>query len=258
METLKITTIQTNLIWEDIKGNLENFEKKINSIVEQTDVIVLPEMFSTGFSMKPEEFAESMNGSSVAWMRRMADRSGALLIGSLIIEDDGRYVNRLLAVRPDGNIEFYDKRHLFAMAGEDKSYAAGDKRLIVNYKGWNINPLICYDLRFPVWSRNQKDYDIQIYVANWPEKRSFHWNILLQARAIENQAYVVGVNRIGVDGNGYAHSGDTCVFDPQGIRLSKTASNEEKVETVILEKSHLEQVRRMLPFMQDGDNFTVA
>lgn len=258
METLKITTIQTNLIWEDVKKNMLNFEHKILNIDEPTEVIVLPEMFTTGFSMKPEEFAESMEGNSVDWMKRMAARTNALLIGSLIIKEDGKYVNRLLAVRPDGSLEFYDKRHLFAMAGENKEYTPGDKRLIINYKGWKINPLICYDLRFPVWSRNQKDYDLQIYVANWPEKRSFHWNILLQARAIENQSYVVGVNRIGVDGNGYAHSGDTCVFDPLGIRISKTMPNEEKVETVLLEKSHLEQIRKTLPFMQDGDNFTVA
>ncbi|MDF1546287.1 MAG: amidohydrolase [Bacteroidales bacterium] len=255
---LKVTTIQTNLIWEDVKRNLLNFELKIRNIGEITDIIVLPEMFSTGFSMKPAEFAESMDGESAGWMKKMATLTDALIVGSLIIKENGKFVNRLLAVKPDGAMEYYDKRHLFAIGGEHKEYDAGNKLLIFSYKGWKINPLICYDLRFPVWSRNQNDFDIQIYVANWPEKRSFHWNILLQARAIENQSFVVGVNRIGADGNGYLHSGDTCIFDPMGIRISKTNPNEDSTETVTLDKSLLEQVRKSLPFLQDGDNFTIA
>ncbi len=255
---LKITTIQTHLFWEDIQKNLINFELKIKNIDQPTDVVVLPEMFTTGFSMNPSEFSESVEGKTVNWMRKMASDREALILGSIIINDEGRFVNRLLAVYPDGKIDYYDKRHLFAMAGEHKEYTPGNKRLIVNYKGWRINPLICYDLRFPVWSRNLSDYDVQIYVANWPEKRSFHWNILLQARAIENQAYVVGVNRIGEDGNGYAHSGDTCVFDPLGVRISFTNPYEDKVETVILNKDVLEKVRKSLPFIQDGDKFTIA
>ncbi len=255
---LKITTIQTHLFWEDIQKNLINFELKIKNIDQSTDVIVLPEMFTTGFSMNPGKFAESMDGKIMNWMKRMALDRDALILGSTIINDENKYVNRLLAVFPDGKVDYYDKRHLFAMAGEHEEYTAGEKRLIINYKGWRINPLICYDLRFPVWSRNLGDYDVQIYVANWPEKRSFHWNILLQARAIENQSYVVGVNRIGEDGNGYAHSGDTCVFDPLGVRISFTNPNEDKIETVILNKGVLEKVRKSLPFMQDGDKFTIV
>jgi omega-amidase len=255
---LKVTTIQTHLFWEDVQKNLINFELKIKNINELTDVVVLPEMFTTGFSMNPGQFAESMDGKTVNWMKKIAATQNILLLGSIIINEENRFVNRLLAVYPDGKIKYYDKRHLFAMAGEHKEYTAGEKRLIINYKGWRINPLICYDLRFPVWSRNLSDYDVQAYVANWPEKRSFHWNILLQARAIENQAYVVGVNRVGEDGNGYKHSGDTCVFDPLGTRISFTNPNEEKVETVILNKEVLEKVRKSLPFMQDGDKFTIA
>ncbi|NJO90279.1 MAG: amidohydrolase [Chloroflexia bacterium] len=255
---LKITTIQTHLFWEDIQKNLINFELKIKNIDQSTDVIVLPEMFTTGFSMNPSNFAESMNGKTVNWMKKMASDRDALILGSIIINDENRFVNRLLAVYPEGKMDYYDKRHLFAMAGEHEEYTPGDKRLIITYKGWRINPLICYDLRFPVWSRNLSDYDVQIYVANWPEKRSFHWNILLQARAIENQAYVVGVNRIGEDGNGYTHSGDTCVFDPLGVRISFTNPNEDKVETVILNRDDLEKIRKSLPFIQDGDKFTIA
>ena len=177
-EILKVTTIQTHLFWEDVQKNLVNFEIKIKNISESTDVIALPEMFTTGFSMKPSQFAEKMNGETVNWMMRMASLKSALLIGSIIIEDEGRFVNRLLAVHPDGKINYYDKRHLFAMAGEHRDYTAGERRLIINYKGWRLNPLICYDLRFPVWSRNLGDYDVQIYVANRPEKRSFHWKKL--------------------------------------------------------------------------------
>ncbi len=257
-QILKITTIQTHLFWEDVQKNLINFELKIKNISEPTDIIVLPEMFTTGFSMKPENFAETMQGNTVDWMKKMAIKRNSLILGSIIIKVENKYVNRLLAVYPDSKIDYYDKRHLFAMAGEDKDYTAGDKRLIINYKGWRINPLICYDLRFPVWSRNLGDYDVQVYVANWPEKRSFHWNILLQARAIENQAYVVGVNRIGEDGNGYKHSGDTCVFDPLGVRISFTNPNEDRVETIRLNMEALKKVRKSLPFIQDGDKFTIA
>ncbi len=257
-EILKVTTIQTHLFWEDVQRNLVNFELKIKNITEATDVIVLPEMFTTGFSMKPSQFAEKMDGETIKWMVKMASLRDALVIGSIIVEEEGRFVNRLLAVHSDGKIDYYDKRHLFAMAGEHHDYTAGEKRLIIDYKRWRLNPLICYDLRFPVWSRNLNDYDVQIYVANWPEKRSFHWNVLLQARAIENQAYVIGVNRIGKDGNDYAHSGDTCVFDPLGVRVSFTNPNEDKTETVVLVKEELGKVRKSLPFMQDGDKFTIA
>lgn len=257
-EYLRVTTIQTNLFWEDKNRNLVAFEVKIKNIKEQTDIVVLPEMFSTGFSMKPSLFAEKMNGDTVNWMKKIASDNSVLLIGSIIIEEEGKFLNRLLAVYPDGTIKFYDKKHLFALGGEHEEYSAGNQRLIINYKGWSINPLICYDLRFPVWARNKADYDVQVYVANWPAKRSLHWNILLQARAIENQAYVIGVNRIGVDGRGYDHSGNSCVFDPAGIRISTTKANEEKVETIALQKSVLEKIRKSLPFSQDSDDFVIV
>ncbi len=254
-EKLRITTIQTNLFWEDISKNLNNFESKIQTVKGKTDIIILPEMFSTGFSMTPGKFSQTMEGFSVNWMKKMASYSNALLIGSLIINDQGKHVNRLFAVQPDGTFHHYDKKHLFAMAGENKSYSAGADKLIISYKGWNIFPLICYDLRFPVWSRNQNNYDILIYVANWPEKRSNHWKILLQARAIENQAFVVGVNRIGEDGNQFKYSGDTCVIDALGQKISTTEAYKESIETVILNKNELDQVRKTLPFLQDSDPF---
>jgi len=257
-EALRVTTIQTNLFWEDISKNLSNFESKIETVINKTDIIILPEMFSTGFSMTPRKFSQTMEGFSVSWMKKMASYSNALIIGSLIIEAHGKHLNRLLAVNPDGTYHHYDKKHLFAMAGENKSYSAGSDRLIFKYKGWNICPLICYDLRFPVWSRNQNNYDLLIYVANWPEKRSNHWKILLQARAIENQSFVVGVNRIGEDGNQYLYSGDTCVIDALGKKISTTEAYKESIETVILNKKELDQVRKTLPFLEDSDSFMLT
>lgn len=257
-EILKVTTIQTNLFWEHKEKNLINIELKIRNITDRTDVIVLPEMFTTGFSMTPAKFAEPMTGKTVNWMKQMALIKNALLIGSAIIEEDNKYYNRLLAVFPNGNIEYYDKRHLFTPGGEDKEYSAGNKILIFNYKGWRINPLICYDLRFPVWSRSTQNYDIQIYIANWPKKRSVHWTTLLKARSIENQAFVIGVNRIGTDGNGYEHSGDTCTFDAWGEQLSFTKANEDKIETIILTKENLLKARRLLPILNDADDFKIV
>ncbi len=256
-EDLRITTIQTNLYWEDVSKNLDNFENKIAAINNNTDIIVLPEMFSTGFSMATEKLSQTMDGNSIIWMKRMAVSSSAMIIGSLIIHDQGKYVNRLLAVEPNGKIQYYDKKHLFAMAGENQSYSAGANKLIFEFKGWRIFPLICYDLRFPVWSRNQNNYDILIYVANWPEKRSNHWKILLQARAIENQSFVVGVNRIGEDGNKFHYSGDTCVISPLGQNISKTEAYKESVETITINKKKLDLVRKTLPFAMDSDPFTL-
>ncbi len=257
IEDIKITTIQTNLFWEDKEKNKANLEQKIRSIDKKTDIIVLPEMFTTGFSMQPSMFAEQMNGKTVKWMQKMASIKSVLLIGSIIIEESDKYYNRLLAVFPDGKIQHYDKRHLFSPGGEHKEYSRGNKILIINYKSWRINPLICYDLRFPVWSRSRQNYDIQIYVANWPQKRNNHWLNLLQARSIENQSYVAGVNRIGEDGKGYKHSGDTVIFNPWGEKISSTEANKENVETVILKRETLLQVRELLPTLKDADDFKV-
>lgn len=252
---LRITSIQSNLIWEGIKENLENFEKKIISIKNETDIIVLPEMFSTGFSMNPAKLAQKMEGETIVWMKRMAKHCNAVLMGSLIILDNLKFFNRLMIVFPEGSIKYYDKKHLFAMAGEDSAYSPGKEKLIFEYKGWRICPLICYDLRFPVWIRNMNDYDVLIFVANWPEKRSNHWKILLQARAIENQSYVIGINRVGEDGNKYIYSGDSCVIDPMGNKISLTKAYEENIETVTLSYEELINTRKMLPFYLDSDQF---
>ncbi len=243
-------------------------EKKINTISSKTELVVLPEMFSTGFSMKPEILAETMSGPTVAWMKRIAAEKKIILTGSLIIKDkiadspEGKegYFNRLVWMLPNGQYGVYDKRHRFAYAGEDKHYTAGTKRLIASVKGWRINLQVCYDLRFPVWARQQQqagpEYDAIIYVANWPEKRSHAWKTLLQARAIENQCFVIGVNRIGEDGNAIHHSGDSMIIDPMGEVLH-TKTNEEDIFTLTLDKTQLESVREKLPFLKDADSFTL-
>ena len=226
-QSLTITVLQTNLYWEDKTANLHMLEQKINNITDKTEIIVLPEMFSTGFSMKPEILAETMEGETLQWMKRVAAAKKIVLTGSLIIKEsptDGqgdKYFNRLIWMLPNGHYGIYDKRHRFAFAEEDKHYTAGDKRLIASVKGWKINLLVCYDLRFPVWSRQQSqtsepEYDLLIYVANWPEKRITAWKTLLQARAIENQCYVVGANRTGKDGKDINYSGDSMIIDPLG------------------------------------------
>lgn len=259
MSQLTVTIIQTNLHWEDKATNLQMLEEKINSIQEKTELVVLPEMFSTGFSMKPELLAETMEGETVQWMKKMAAAKKIILTGSVIIEDAGNYYNRLIWMLPNGKYGVYDKRHRFGFAGEDDHFSAGSKRLIASVKGWKINLLICYDLRFPVWARQQSqpegpEYDLLIYVANWPERRSHAWKTLLQARAIENQCYVIGANRTGNDGNEIHHSGDSMIIDPMGEVLY-TRNNEEDIFTMTLEKTQLESVREKLPFLKDADGF---
>ena len=261
MSTLSITTIQSNLIWEEKPANLRLLEQKINSIAEKTEIIVLPEMFNTGFSMKPELHAETMDGESVEWMKRISRENGIILTGSLMIEEAGKYFNRLVWMLPNGQYGYYDKRHLFAFGEEDKHYKPGNKRLIASVKGWKINLLVCYDLRFPVWARQQPnesgaEYDVLIYVANWPERRSHAWKTLLCARAIENQCYVVGVNRVGSDANNIYYSGNSLVIDPLGQVLYHMA-DEEDVNTVILQKDLLEEVRTKFPFWKDADPFNI-
>jgi omega-amidase len=258
MDKLSVSLIQSDLQWQDIKHNLKSFQQKIDSISVQTDIIVLPEMFSTGFTMEPFKFAETMNGQSVNWMKEMAIRKKSMIIGSLAIKENEAYVNRLFAVFPDGGIEFYDKRHLFALAGENNFYKKGERKNIFTYKTWRINPQICYDLRFPVWSRFQEDYDLMVYVANWPATRSFHWKILLQARAIENQAYVLGVNRIGQDGTGTRHTGDSCAFDPMGHNISTIQPDSEMIDTILLDKQLVEKIRKSFPFSNDRDQFIIC
>ncbi|MGB3091147.1 MAG: nitrilase family protein [Chitinophagaceae bacterium] len=271
MSTLTITTIQANLHWEDKAANLQMLEEKINSIKEKTEIVVLPEMFSTGFSMKPELLAETMEGETLQWMKRIAAEKKIILTGSLIIADTGQtgtagpcYFNRLIWMLPNGQCGIYDKRHLFAYAGEDNHYTAGTKRLIASVKGWKINLLVCYDLRFPVWARQtpslpgegEAEYDVLIYVANWPERRIHAWKTLLQARAIENQCYVVGVNRVGKDGKDIYYSGESMIIDPLGEVLY-TKKDQEDIFTLTLDKTKLQAVRGKLPFLKDADDFRI-
>jgi predicted amidohydrolase len=227
-------------------------------------VVVLPEMFSTGFSMRPEELAETMDGKTLHWMKRVASEKKIILTGSVMIEEYGKYYNRLVWMLPDGQYGQYDKRHLFAYAEEDKHYTAGTLRLVASVNGWKINMMVCYDLRFPVWSRQtpspqgegrgEAEYDVLIFVANWPERRSIAWKTLLVARAIENQCYVIGVNRVGSDGHDIYHSGNSMVIDPLGEILYHKADDED-VFTIRLEKEHLEKIRQKLPFWRDADRF---
>ena len=255
---LTTALLQSDLFWEDAETNLKLFEKRLQSL-GKTDLIILPEMFSTGFSMRTE-LAETMDGPSVRWMQAQAQRYAAVVTGSLMIrEADGGVYNRLIWAAPDGSLQHYDKRHLFALGEESQHFKAGTDAPIFEYKGWHIAPFICYDLRFPVWSRNRAEqpYDLAIYVANWPQVRSEHWKALLRARAIENQAYVIGVNRVGTDGKGLAYSGDSSVFDPAGELLYQK-SNEEDLATVLCSRPRLAEVREKWPFLKDQDAFSLS
>ncbi len=260
--SLTFTLIQTQLFWEDIDANLAMLEEKINSISTKKEVVVLPEMFSTGFSMKPEQLAETMDGKAVQWMKRIAIQHKIIIAGSVMIEENGHYYNRLIWMLPNGEHGFYNKRHLFGYAGEDEHYTAGSKRLIAQVKGFKINLQVCYDLRFPIWARQASvedgtaEYDVLLYVANWPERRNHAWKTLLTARAIENQCYVIGVNRVGNDGNNIYHSGDSMVVDAMGEILYHKA-NDEDIFTITLHKEPLEEIRKKIPFLKDADEFKI-
>ena len=256
-DLLNITLIQSNLYWENPEANRKLFAEKIQSIPEPTDVMILPEMFTTGFSMKAQTLAEPMIGPTLSWMQEQSNKTKAALVGSIIIEEAGNFYNRVLWVEGSSTLHYYDKRHTFTLAGEDKIYTAGTKKLLVDYKGWRIMPLICYDLRFPVWSRNTDDYDLLLYVANWPEKRTMAWDVLLKARAIENMAYCVGVNRIGTDGNGHDYVGHSAVYGVLGGRLTHENFDGEFTETVTLSKSRMLEQRAQLQFLNDRDGFTL-
>lgn len=261
MSVITFTLIQTDLHWENKEANLKMLEEKIASLKQPTQVIVLPEMFSTGFSMKPETLAETMDGSTIHWMKKLAAAKKVILTGSLIIEEAGAYYNRAVWMQPNGQCGWYNKRHLFAYAGEHQHYTAGQQRFIASVNGWKVALLVCYDLRFPVWSRQQFkekafEYDVAIYVANWPQRRSLAWKTLLQARAIENQCYVIGVNRVGTDGNAIVYSGDSMVIDPLGeIRYHKEAA--EDIFTITLQKSELQTIREGFPFWCEADAFEI-
>ncbi len=264
---LTFSLIQTSLHWENPTANLQMLEQKINSITAKTEIVVLPEMFSTGFSMNPQLLAEKMDGPCVQWMQQTAATHKIVLCGSVMIEENGNYYNRFIWMLPNGTYGYYDKRHCFGFAGEDKFYTPGNKRLIAQVKGWKINLQVCYDLRFPVWARQASssmsnkvetvpEYDILLYVANWPERRNHAWKTLLTARAIENQCYVIGVNRVGNDGNNIYHSGDSMVVDALGELLYHKA-HEEDIFTITLQKNALKDIRTKLPFLKDADRFSI-
>jgi omega-amidase len=253
---VRITLVQTALHWEQPVANRAHFDTLLAPLAGHTDLVVLPEMFNTGFSMRPEVVAEPMSGPTVAWLRQQAARLGAVVVGSMACAANGQFFNRLLWVRPDGQVQTYDKRHLFGLAGEDAHYTAGAESLTVDWLGWRIRPLICYDLRFPVWSRHRPDapYDLLLYVANWPARRAHHWRTLLAARAIENQCYTVGVNIVGTDGHQLEYLGDSLLADFQGQSVAHLA-HQPAVVTLRLDLEKLQTYREQLPFLHDSDAF---
>lgn len=253
MTKLSLTLVQCHLEWENPSANRRHIQQLLGS-VDNTDIIVLPELFTTAFSVTAPP--ESMSGDSVQWMKKLAKNSDALIIGSVIIQDQAHKYNRLLCVFPNGTIQYYDKRHLFKLIDESIHFKAGINRLIVNYKGWRICPLICYDLRFPVFSRNRHDYDLLVYVANWPVSRIHHWTKLLDARAIENQSYVLGVNRVGEDDNGVVFNGKSRLVDATGNLLFEGDHNEQ-VLTYQLDYQELMAIRKKHPFLNDADEFVI-
>lgn len=264
MNTLSITLVQPKLHWEDPIKNIKLLNKLLSPLKRgSTDLIVLPEMFSTGFSMKPALFAEEMNGFSMQWMQESSAALKTVICGSLIIKEKKKYYNRFIWMQPDGQYQYYDKRHLFRMGGEEKVYTAGKKKIIIPFKGWNICPFICYDLRFPIWSRNKNnssgipEYDLAIYVANWPAVRTFPWQQLLTARAIENQSFTIGVNRVGKDGNAMDHDGHSVLLDMTGKPLLQMKAKKQSIATITIDKKPLLEFRKKFPALKDADQFRI-
>jgi len=256
-DALKVTIIQSPLFWENPVANRKLFSEKISMIKEKTNLIFLPEMFTSGFTMNASEVAEEENGETLKWMKSEAKKMDCAITGSLVISENNNFYNRLFFVFPDGTYKTYNKRHTFTLAGEDKTYKAGNEQVLIDYLGWKIYPLICYDLRFPIWARNTQNYDVLLYVANWPERRVTAWDTLLKARAIENMTYCIGVNRVGEDGNGHKYSGHSAVYDVLGEQISNLNFEEDFIETITLQKSHIETNRRHLQFLNDRDDFNL-
>ncbi|MCD8412584.1 nitrilase family protein [Tenacibaculum finnmarkense] len=259
---LKTALVQSDIVWENPTENRKLFEEKINKLSSDVDLIILPEMFTTGFNMKAHLLAETMNGDTVNWMKRLSKEKNCAITGSIIIkekafnsEEKERYFNRLLFVHPSGKIDFYDKKHLFTLAGEQKIFTAGSKKSIVNYKDWKICLLICYDLRFPAWARNTKNYDVLLYVANWPSSRIDAWDTLLKARAIENMSYTIGVNRVGTDANGHQYNGNSVSYDTLGNCIDKNNNGEEVSLLITLDKEKQAEIRSKFGFLNDKDAF---
>lgn len=257
MPDLRVTLVQSMLHWEDAAANRAMFGEKLSTLRGATDLVVLPEMFTTGFSMRSAELAEGMNGPTVQWMREQARALDAALYGSVIIQEDGLRFNRGLFVKPDGHIDAYDKRHLFRFAKETDHFTAGKRRVVVEWRGWRLLLQVCFDLRFPVFARNRGDYDAALYVANWPEARRYPWSQLLIARAIENQCYALGVNRVGMDGKGLHYSGDSVIVDPRGAAMGGVEPSLEGLATASLNWDELEDFRRKFPVSLEADDFAL-
>ena len=257
-DSLRISMIQSHIIWEDRDENLGYYGELLRRVSGKTDIAVLPETFTTGFSMEVERLADTMDGPTVPSIKGWASKYNLAVVGSFIVKDNGSYFNRAFFITPEGDEYYYDKRHLFRMADEDKHFTAGNKRTVISYKGWNICLQVCYDLRFPVWSRNRNnEYDLLIYVANWPEARKKVWKTLLPARAVENMAYVCGVNRVGIDGKGFTYRGDSMVFSPKGKKLADAGKREEITRTCTLNKEDLDELRAKFPAWKDADAFSI-
>ena len=257
-ENLRVSMVQSHIIWEDKNENLGYYGELLRRISGKTDLAVLPETFSTGFTMNVEPLADEVDGITVNTIKKWAADYKMAVAGSFIAKDNGKYYNRAFFITPEGDSLFYDKRHLFQMGHEDQGFTAGDKRLVVSYRGWNICLLVCYDLRFPVWSRNvNNEYDLLIYCANWPEARKKVWKILLQARAIENMSYVCGVNRVGIDGKGFTYRGDSLIISPKGKKLADAGKREEVTRTVSLSMDEVSELRSKFPAWKDADDFTI-
>lgn len=257
MQDLKVAIVQSKLFWEQPGANRKHFSKMISGIPDEIELIVLPEMFATGFSMTPENCAEAIDGETVRWMQQISKDKNSAICGSIMISEDGKFFNRFIFVTPDGTISTYNKRHLFTLAGEHETYEQGRKNTLIEYRGWRIRPQICYDLRFPVFIRNTDQYDLLIFVANWPETRVNAWDTLLKARAIENLSYVIGVNRVGEDANNLKYNGHSAVYDPLGNEICYPIENEEKVVEVLLNKDRVQATRSQLNFLKDRDKFKI-
>ncbi|WP_109302214.1 amidohydrolase [Aquimarina sp. AU474] len=255
-QNFDIALIQSHLAWENPIQNRTHFTNKINEIEHKVDLVVLPEMFSTGFTMNAKEVAETMDGDTVQWLLEMSNKKDCAIAGSIIIKENDQYFNRFLFTTPNGGVEYYDKHQLFTLAKEQEVFTAGQNELIISYKGWKIKPQICYDLRFPVWARNTNKYDVLLYVASWPKPRVNAWDALLKARAIENMCYCIGVNRIGLDGKGYEYNGHSAIYDVLGNSvLDENPIEKEAILYAVLDKSHIQTIRKKLPFLDDADTF---
>jgi len=262
MQDLTLTIIQTDLVWKDPNANLNKLKSKVDNLSQHTDLVVLPEMFNTGFVTEAEDVSEAMDGPTVDWMKELAMAKACAVTGSLIIREGDSYFNRLIWMEQDGSFQYYDKRHLFSLAGEHEKFTQGNRQLIVKIKGWKVMPLVCYDLRFPVWSKNRMDgeeyhYDCLLYMANWPSTRNHAWKSLLIARAIENLSYTIGVNRIGIDGTGKNYTGDSAIIDALGHKVAVAEASKEEMITASLSGSDLLKVRKTIPFGFDWDEFRI-